>query len=419
MGLGEDLLELFIELEEAKGAVYKKGLLKSFTEKSEEHDYLLKMVLRYTLDPYKVYRISADIPVDDVRITEFSFEAKFDEFLDLLDLTMTKQLVGNGFKEELRVFFNSLPPDYTELFKRILYKDLKVGVQAATVNTVFPDLIPGFKCALAKGFDEKQLKFPVYADVKYDGKRTICLVENSVVRLYSRNGIEIEGYQVIKDHMIAFCKTNQIENIMFDGELMFGMFGDRKAIENECDYIIFDTLPIEEFKHSISTQIFATRLERLKKLAEACDDSAKIVFSYSIGGEIINNLDELADIYADVIDSGFEGLVIKSLKSVYNYSRNYAWMKMKSEEGPLPDLSYGKIVGFQEGKGKRLGKLGAFIVNIDGIETGVGSGFNNEQIVEYYDEKYLDKEIEIKHQGKTPRGKLRFPVFNGFTEESR
>jgi DNA ligase 1 len=83
-----------------------------------------------------------------------------------------------------------------------------------------------------------------------------------------------------------------------------------------------------------------------------------------------------------------------------------------------------EIIDAIEGKGKYKGMLGAFLCRgkITGynIEAEVGSGFNDEQRVEFWKKRkqMIGTKIEVKYQGLTDDGtSLRFPIFRKTKED--
>jgi DNA ligase-1 len=72
-----------------------------------------------------------------------------------------------------------------------------------------------------------------------------------------------------------------------------------------------------------------------------------------------------------------------------------------------------KIVGTQEGKGKLKGCLGAILVDVSGVESRCGSGFDDETRTTLWSVKdsLIGKTVEVQYQNKSKDGALRFPVF--------
>ncbi len=91
------------------------------------------------------------------------------------------------------------------------------------------------------------------------------------------------------------------------------------------------------------------------------------------------------------ISEGCEGLMIKNIDSNYRAgAREYAWMKLKREyRGELADSLDLVIVGAFYGKGRRVGRYGAFLLACydDGMFrtiSKVGTGFSDEDLDTFY-----------------------------------
>lgn len=60
--------------------------------------------------------------------------------------------------------------------------------------------------------------------------------------------------------------------------------------------------------------------------------------------------------------------------------------------------------------------LGSFLVSWKDIQFNIGSGFDKDQRIKYWNDKSLiGKKITFKHQGLGSNGAPRFPVFFRFT----
>jgi DNA ligase-1 len=105
---------------------------------------------------------------------------------------------------------------------------------------------------------------------------------------------------------------------------------------------------------------------------------------------------------------GYEGAMVKSPDAVYKFGRSKHMLKVKS----FHDIDL-EVIGFKEGTGKHVGKLGSILVDCKGVEVNVGSGFNDEQRVEIWEnrERYLGMTAECRYQEMTEDGSLRFPTF--------
>jgi DNA ligase-1 len=86
--------------------------------------------------------------------------------------------------------------------------------------------------------------------------------------------------------------------------------------------------------------------------------------------------DQLHRYANDMVNAGFEGIMIKDINSPYECKRNTFWMKWK------PTHTYDlKVIALEEGTGRNKGRLGALVC--DGyddskrITVNVGSGFSD------------------------------------------
>jgi DNA ligase-1 len=86
--------------------------------------------------------------------------------------------------------------------------------------------------------------------------------------------------------------------------------------------------------------------------------------------------DQLMRYAKDMVNAGFEGIMIKDINSPYECKRNTFWMKWK------PTITVDlEVIGLEEGTGRNVGRLGALVCSgvDDGktINVNVGSGFSD------------------------------------------
>jgi DNA ligase-1 len=121
------------------------------------------------------------------------------------------------------------------------------------------------------------------------------------------------------------------------------------------------------------------------------------------------------------VAEGYEGIMIKSLDAPYECKRSSFWMKWK------PTISVDlNIVGFEEGTGRNLGRLGAIICegedNGRRIRVNVGSGFSDSDRDQYWTARdlLLDHVVEVQADAVTQNQdgsySLRFPRFLRFRD---
>jgi DNA ligase-1 len=119
------------------------------------------------------------------------------------------------------------------------------------------------------------------------------------------------------------------------------------------------------------------------------------------------------------VEEGYEGIMIKSMDAPYECKRSDFWMKWKPTI--TVDLN---IVGFEQGTGRNLNRLGAIICegedNGRTIRVNVGSGFSDSDRDEYWFNRdtILGDVVEVQADAVTQNQdgsySLRFPRFVRF-----
>jgi DNA ligase-1 len=365
---------------------------------------------------------------------------KAETFWRMAEELATRKLTGN----QALFTINTLRAQATESewnnwYRRILIKDLRCGTSDSTVNKVLKDIhpewmVPVFTCQLAHdgANHESKVAGEKLIEVKLDGVRVITIVYPSgQVDMYSRNGKELVNFPHIKaqiaKHAIFFA-----EPTVLDGEIMSASFQDlMKQIHRKSDtpaddavLNLFDILTLREFQAGKGEHRQIDRTFSLKAWHETIKDHMPNV---TVVGQELVDLDteqgaaRFAEINALAIRRGYEGIMIKDVNAVYETKRSVAWLKQK----PFIEVSL-TIVGFEEGTGKNVGRLGAIIVEgeDDGkfIRTNVGSGFSDTLRDSLWAcrEEALGALVEVradaatKNQDSDDVWSLRFPRFKTF-----
>ena len=128
---------------------------------------------------------------------------------------------------------------------------------------------------------------------------------------------------------------------------------------------------------------------------------------------ICESLDDVMRTYDHLIETGYEGIIVRHSNAPYVKKRSTFVMKFK----PKKEDTY-EIVGFSEEvsiKGNPKGSLGALICNSgDGNTFSVGTGFSAEQRSDLWTNRNLliGKVARVQYQHLTTGKKVpRFPVF--------
>jgi ATP-dependent DNA ligase len=338
-------------------------------------------------DPYTKYHITKC----KVGRGNFQFDSATWEFLRMLS---TREISGNRAQEMVNSITQGMTRRSSELFKRILNKDLRMGMGAKSINKAFPGLIPIHDVMLAQLFEANRLKFPCFGSPKIDGVR--AKFKNDI--FYSRNGHPYIGLNHLKHQLRGIAEE-------LDGELTVPgvsfQIGSGWIRSNEltpnATFNIFELPTIRE--------PFISRLAMMDDLHEVGKDINKV------SHKLLHNESEVMEFYKKCRGLGYEGAVIKPYDYIYQGTRSYNWMKMKNLN--TVDL---EVVGTYEGKGKYVGQMGGVIVLFKGKQNRVGGGWSDKQRKDFYDSPLLiiKKIIEIAYMEETDDGNMRHARFVGF-----
>ena len=378
------------------------------------------------LDGFRTFGVQK-VPVakkDGPGITQSDFD-------DILRSLESRTLTGNAMRDSIQVLCDSSKmEEWNDWYRRILIKDLRCGVTHKTINKHSTMKVPVFECMLADDSKkhEKKMTGQVYVEPKLDGVRviTICDVDKDEVRMYSRNGKELNNFPKILEQFDSML-DQMSESMVFDGEVMSDDFQTlmreihRKGGAKTDDAVlnVFDCLPLDAFKEGGYAGSLTVRKGMLEDY-EFGPNISKVEF-------VRMNLSEddgqkmFADYNKLCIDKGFEGIMVKPMGGVYECKRSSLWLKVK----PFIEVSL-KVIDTEEGTGRNAGKLGALIVegtDMDKfIKTNVGSGLTDSDRETFWKakDKLIGQIVEVRadaitqNQDTDNEWSLRFPRFLRF-----
>ncbi len=383
-------------------------------------DDLDKKMLCWALDPAITFGVIMD--TDEVvkgwmGQWGLSHRQWWDEFNDILGQLSRRDLTGNAAIDAVTEHITDAMYQEDALWAcRIVNRDLRAGFSESTLNKVFPGIIEPFEVALCKVYDPEKHDFPGswIIEPKLDGLRMVIV--DGVA--YTRNGRTIETVGHIQKELAHLTK-----DYVFDGEVMgVGEFdeasGDirRKSTGENKDiyYNVFDVVPIRDWLAK-KTEPLRKRKEQLKKIFHALVKYQHVRVVEWLDVPTNPTSQQIFAVMNQMIARGYEGAVAKDLDQIMVWGKHTgSYLKIKKM-----DNADGRVKQLLEGKGKDKGKLGAMMVEFDGVITKVGSGFSDAQRREYWKlgDEILEEMIEAQYQNKTPDGKLRFPVFIKFRKD--
>ena len=404
------IVDILIALKEAAGTNAKKEILRN-----EIDNELLKRVLLYANDPLMPFHVVKVPKVKNRKILGHSWI----RFFVVADRCAARQITGNAAVEELVAMFSSVSAEEEKWMRKILKKHLAIGVSYKTINAVFPDLIPVFEVSLAQKFDAKRISHlqEFIIEPKLDGIRCLSIIENGEAKMFTRSGKLLTNF----DKTIG-AELLRLGDGCYDGELMGEDFTSlmrqayrKENVNTDATYFaVFDFLPLEEWKTKKTKMSTHDRYEVL--LDKMCDMDVDFKVITPVERQHCNDIGEIDDVHAEYVREGYEGAMIKDPDAPYRFGRSYAVMKLKD----FHDVDL-KIAGFVEGTGRHVGKLGAVVVNYEGVDVQVGSGFSDDLREQIWSNQndFIGRLIEIRYQEVTPDGSLRFPTFVCFRNDRK
>ena len=252
----------------------------------------------------------------------------------------------------------------------------------------------------------------VFLQPKLDGVRCVITKEGC----YTRTGNQWMNVAHIELALEEFFKKNP--DVILDGELynhnlrdnfekIISLVRKKKPTDKDRE----EAAELVEFHvyDYISDDLYTTRYYKLRDwfwyYSEYYNNSIKVTDNI-----VIRNHEEALEFHEENLMLGYEGSILR-LNGGYEQKRSYNLQKFKDFHD-----KEATIIGFLEGKGKRLGTLGKFIMRDDeGIEFGCppGKGYNYEQLTNILNNinDYIGKEATFTYFERTKANSYRHPMF--------
>lgn len=257
-----------------------------------------------------------------------------------------------------------------------------------------------------------KLEFPVFSQPKLDGIRCIA----SKHGLFSRQGKKFVCCPHIEDQLIPLFEHHP--EIILDGEFynhsLCNDFNEivslvRKTVPTKKDlrrseeiveFHVFDILGKNIVGKDIGARPFDVRLARLVDYSE--NFNFVLVQTHTVQNE--KELDERYDLYQS---NGYEGQMIRIVGPYEPKKRSKFLLKRKE----FIDEEF-TIVSVKEGKGKRAGMMGRFVLTLPNGNKFKSSAKGTEEMYRKWFEnrrKLIGKQATVRFQNYTPDGVPRFP----------
>lgn len=293
-----------------------------------------------------------------------------------------------------------------------------------------------------KHFDDKRLmlahtydplrvvswKRGVTIEPKLDGIRCVCLVkpdpadkEAWIIDFYSRNGRQLDMFDHMFPQIIRFVDACYYHDhrfsggAMIDGEMLSdsGSFADiagaihrKKHTHMEAAFAIFHAMPLELWKKGSDDYPQYVRRDMINLALQTGRDMAPLS---TLQTHKVYSDKDVQRFYKQFFDVGLtnEGAMIKDSIKPWKSGRSYVWMKLKAIN--TVDV---RVKDIEEGQGKYAGTLGFLVFKYKGKIVTCG-GMTDAQRDDWWrhPKKIVGRMIEVKYNGETETGSLRFPRF--------
>ena len=416
---------------EVKQFIEEMRATSSSNEKVEilkQQSDFIKQVLEYTYNPYKQYHVTSKTCKKNIHLHSHCNHTLF----GLLDILTNRKATGHDAIKMINRFA-SKNVDWDVIYD-IIDKDLKIRTGAKVINKAFPGLIPEFNVALAQEYKGKcDWNDGWYASRKLDGVRCLAVVdEEGKCTLYSRMGKELTTLNKVKKAIEA---TNII-NTVFDGEVCLmdeegnedfqGIMKQLRRKDHQIKnpvFVVFDMIHKPDFDSNKGNEILSERLHTLRSWYN----------SSTVNMEIIRRLDQFQITGDDHFEywgkmsaeNDWEGFMLR--KDVgYEGKRSKNLVKVKKffdAEYIVVDYDVDNHEVVRDGKSETIEMLSQVWIEHKGHRVKVGSGWTQEQRLQYMDGSIVGKLITVQYFEETKNDKggisLRFPTVKHVYEGKR
>ena len=423
--------ELVAKLQSTTGRLEKEGFLREVRDDPEVLE-----ILKFLFDPYIVSGISSKKVKrieNKKQTTLFDLDEKQpgvqQSFADVLAYFREH---NTGRDEDIRYLTAAVEKfGNKDLIFSVIKKDLRIGIQATTLNKVFGEgFVPKFDVMLAEKYSDNkdflnEREFIITE--KLDGVRSVLIFNGETPTFFSRQGQAVENLTELTEQVKHLPK-----DFVYDGEMLLDNDGKLpskdlyratvKVVNSDgakrgVIFNIFDMPEKAAFMTGQDIQPCIQRKKRLHELLQSLGDKCpklKEIEMLYVGSDTAK-IDEFLQKFAA---ADGEGVMVNAADGAYECKRSKNLMKVKQFN--TADVL---VLSAEEGSGANKGKLGAVIVRFigpDGKEytCKVGSGFKQEERDFYFQNPHeiVGKIIEIgyfelsQNQNDT-RFSLRFPTF--------
>lgn len=264
----------------------------------------------------------------------------------IYDQIAMRKVTGYAATTYLTTVMLHLTPDDAEVIRLMMSRDLNCKVAEATINKVWPGLIPSFPVMLAHPSSDKLLApftklKEMYIQLKCDGGRMIFDTRTGVA--YSRSGQTLALFN-------HFSSLSNCGDVVLDGELLAvdsngniqsrtvgnglytkavrGTISDTEVVQ--FIYVIWDAIPGDEFDAGKGKTPYH---KRWKMVQDICDPWKRLGLTMirAVDHKVITSIEEAQAYFEEKLAEGEEGAMLKNPTAVWEDGRSKNVLKFKAE----------------------------------------------------------------------------------------
>ena len=270
------------------------------------------------------------------------------------------------------------------------------------------------KPMLAYKLNENKINFKefIYMQPKLDGVRCLFTKDGA----FSRTGKQFMNVKHIEESLKDYFEQNPAmvldgelynHNLRNDFEKIISLVRKQKPTDEDrsearklTQYHVYDYT-----NTSMSNMVnYKYRLNQL-----TCSDIYTSSIHY-VESRRVKSMKQAKDFHIRKLAEGYEGSILRT-NTPYKHGRSWGLMKFKDFHD-----AEATIVDYQEGKGKRLGTIGKFIMqdddgNVFGCPPGKGYNYSDMKCILENIHKYMGQKATFTYFERTKAGSYRHPLF--------
>ena len=270
------------------------------------------------------------------------------------------------------------------------------------------------KPMLAYKLNQHKINFKefIYMQPKLDGVRCLFTKDGA----FSRTGKQFMNVKHIEESLKDYFEQNPAmvldgelynHNLRNDFEKIISLVRKQKPTDEDrsearklTQYHVYDYT-----NTSMSNMVnYKYRLNQL-----TCSDIYTSSIHY-VESRRVKSMKQAKDFHIRKLAEGYEGSILRT-NTPYKHGRSWGLMKFKDFHD-----AEATIVDYQEGKGKRLGTIGKFIMqdddgNIFGCPPGKGYNYSDMKCILENIHKYMGQQATFTYFERTKAGSYRHPLF--------